>query len=275
MSPRLSHLNIWINLSLIIPDIAITDSVSVTVVLTFILILIWTFIDLRIFNLLKTFDEPEVIIVWFYFDDTIHTVELIRHFISLFVNFSDLIDVTFVNFMNWLLLLKLEIQLSNNQLEDIWLNGLWQHLVHTTVNGFLHVLHLSVSCDSKDDRLLNIFVKKVGSYHPSWLVSIHEGHVAVHQNEIVRAFLEIIEYHILLYFFKRLQSILCRVYDLISSQQLYSIFEDYGGRINVETLVIYDQDLLLEILNLPPIFDHVDVIHNITLWQALQSSNLF
>ena len=95
------------------------------------------------------------------------------------------------------LLFYFEVQFHNNLLQNICRDGLWQNFVHSAVYGSINVLCLGVSSHCQDNWLRYILIIKERPYLIGRLVSVHEGHVAVHQNQVIGAYLEIVINHIL------------------------------------------------------------------------------
>lgn len=83
-------------------------------------------------------------------------------------------------------------------------------------------------------------IEKIRPDHVCWLVSVHEWHVAVHQNQVVSAFLVIVQNDILLDFLKSLNSIRGWVYYVARPTEFDRILEDDNGSIDIEALIIYN-----------------------------------
>ena len=139
---------------------------------------------------------------------------------------------------------RLKIDLQQDLFQDDWVDWLGQDLIHAAANGSADIILFSVACNSQNDWLRDIEALQVAPYLVTRLIAIHNGHVAVHQDQSVRSLFLAVGLNVLHYFFIGLQPIQSDMTNSLRVLELDRILEYDHCSIDVEVLVVYHQDLL-------------------------------
>ena len=82
---------------------------------------------------------------------------------------------------------RLKIDLQQDLFQDNWVDWLGQDLIHAAADGSADIILFSVACNSQNDWLRDVEALQVAPYLVTRLIAIHNGHVAVHQDQSVRS----------------------------------------------------------------------------------------
>ena len=114
-------------------------------------------------------------------------------------------------------------------------------LVCATFDGFLGIGLLGITRDRRDNRLFKLRVVKKLTNQICRLISVHDGHVAVHKDEIVVTLYASICGHVIFDGLKSLIAVKCTITNFGNCQFTCITENDLEG-INIELFIIHYND---------------------------------